>query len=187
MIYGSKEESTDSQNCRVLLFSVPRKIPNTGQVYLVADSSRFRGYVDFSDMHYRDPNHEPVVYFLTNRLHFTPACTPAIKIGITNNLARRMKAYAHPRKGEFEPLVLAVEWGSYSTREARLHSRFNNSRLAGEWFWPADELIDLVNANWAWGRENIEHPQITHYGWDDQWEVDERREVDCMSLSTLNS
>ncbi|MGW5197350.1 GIY-YIG nuclease family protein [Streptomyces spiralis] len=60
-----------------------------------------------------------------------------IKIGTTTDLQRRAR--------ELNATVLARCVGSYS-EEARLHAKFAALRRHGEWFEPAPELMDLINA-----------------------------------------
>jgi hypothetical protein len=62
-----------------------------------------------------------------------------IKIGYTENLGQRMKAYPPNRR------VLAVEQGSLRLEDQRLHEF--RAHLAGgnEWFRPAPDLIEHIN------------------------------------------
>lgn len=62
-----------------------------------------------------------------------------IKIGITTDLAKRLKAIPY-----HEPLrVLAILPGGH-VQESELHQRFADLRLSGEWFRPERSLLDFI-------------------------------------------
>lgn len=76
-------------------------------------------------------------------LYFVQAASGAIKIGFTNNWAKRFEAL---RRGTHEKLsALLVIEGSVSDEKSLL-TRFAAHRLRGEWFNPAPELLDLISS-----------------------------------------
>jgi hypothetical protein len=64
-----------------------------------------------------------------------------IKIGLSGNPNNRLASVqtGHPTKLR---MLSVVEGGSKTERE--LHSRFAHLRLEGEWFAPAEELIEFI-------------------------------------------
>lgn len=96
---------------------------------------------DWSD--YRGENHSPVVYYVT---HADLPGPTAVKIGTTNNIARRFKQYGYSHK-RFSPLILAVEDGDTSVESAR-HTQFRGSVISGEWFWVTEDLMSHISTLW---------------------------------------
>lgn len=60
-----------------------------------------------------------------------------VKIGFTEDLARRLKELPHDR-------VLAVTPGSLTT-EKQFHRRFEHLRIRGEWFQAAPDLLNFAH------------------------------------------
>jgi hypothetical protein len=83
-------------------------------------------------------NHQRVVYYAARHPYLD-----AIKIGTTNNLARRLESL---RKKYSEDLdFLAIEFDNHGdslvySLESQRHSQFKKSRIVGEWFWLTDDL-----------------------------------------------
>lgn len=72
-----------------------------------------------------------------------------LKIGTTINLKQRVEVLKSQTMSTQAPLVLAVEAGGLET-EAKLHERFADTRLSGEWFSYEGALREYVAA--------LEHP-----------------------------
>ncbi len=64
-----------------------------------------------------------------------------VKIGTTSSVTSRMKALSHPLVGKLR--VIGVVPGGYEV-EARMHQRFAEYRIKGEWFRLEDELAEFV-------------------------------------------
>jgi len=112
----------------------------------------FAGSVDYSSLNYRAPNHQPLVYYVTNGEFIkTPTTVMPFKVGATNQLARRFKAYCRTR-ADFTPYIVAVEVGD-TRREAARHLQFSGDRVAGDWFWPTEEAVEQINHLWEEGRQ----------------------------------
>jgi hypothetical protein len=77
------------------------------------------------------------------------AARDQIKIGTTTCLRTRFGALEGTEKTELD--LLAVMDGN-RPEEKELHLRFSHLRVSGEWFRPADELLEFIAANgkeWA--------------------------------------
>ena len=79
----------------------------------------------------RDPAAD-VVYFIRNR------ASGLVKIGLTNNLARRLTEIQMHGGAEVE--ALGYVQGSYAL-ERELHHRWRSHRVLGEWFHPTPDLM----------------------------------------------
>jgi hypothetical protein len=68
----------------------------------------------------------------------------AIKIGYSTEPSRRLSTLqtSHPRDLE----LLAV-WPGDQNLEKQIHERFAQFRIRGEWFRPAQELLDFISEN----------------------------------------
>jgi len=64
-----------------------------------------------------------------------------VKIGTTSSVTSRMRALSHPLVGKLR--VIGVVPGGYEV-EARMHQRFAEYRIKGEWFRLEDELAEFV-------------------------------------------
>lgn len=77
----------------------------------------------------RSPDaHAPIVYYLR--------FGDRIKIGTTRNLPKRLAAVPHDE-------VLATELGDFQVEGSR-HRQFQHLRIKGEWFQPAQDLLDHI-------------------------------------------
>lgn len=79
-----------------------------------------------------------VVYFIQN------LDDSLIKIGTTDNLARRLRQIHKGQRTKFK--VLGVCDGSYDL-EFDFHTRFAADRYASEWFRPSADLLEYIAAN----------------------------------------
>lgn len=77
------------------------------------------------------------VYFLRD------ASRPAIKIGRSTNVEKRIRQL-ESQVGRRLQLLATVPGGS--AQEAKLHRRFADARLEGEWFSEVDELTDFIQS-----------------------------------------
>lgn len=69
----------------------------------------------------------------------------SIKIGYTNDLARRLGAL---QTGCPHPLtVLGVIDPGEPEMEMALHSKFSQHRSSGEWFAPTEEIVEYISQN----------------------------------------
>lgn len=67
----------------------------------------------------------------------------AIKIGFTSDVMRRVKEVR--KESSAEVSLLAVFPGD-KPDELRIHGRFREARLDGEWFRPVPELLDFIDS-----------------------------------------
>lgn len=82
-------------------------------------------------------------YSARAEVYFIQASNGLIKIGISGNATHRL---ANLRTMSPLPLtLLAIMPGDFSD-EVAMHLRFAKHRLHGEWFTPADELLDFINS-----------------------------------------
>ncbi|AXF52842.1 MAG: hypothetical protein [Podoviridae sp. ctdb7] len=79
----------------------------------------------------------------TNIYFILCSATGAIKIGRAENVQRRMAALQISTPGT---LRLLGSFRAHLTFENFLHSLFSVHRVRGEWFRPADGLLDLIEA-----------------------------------------
>lgn len=77
----------------------------------------------------------PCVYFIQF------GATGPIKIGTAVNIAMRLSTLQVACPEELR-VILTVDGGEYA--EERLHARFSELRIRGEWFRPASELLEFV-------------------------------------------
>lgn len=79
---------------------------------------------------------ERVIYFITCELADFP-----IKIGMSANMTERMRDIRTSLP--FEPVLLGTTPGTSKT-EREIHSRFEATRLRGEWFMRTPELLSYI-------------------------------------------
>jgi hypothetical protein len=78
----------------------------------------------------------PIVYFVQGETGAGP-----IKIGTTTNIKSRLSALSVSSPVKLK-LLAAIPGGTKV--EADMHQRFRRHRLHGEWFSPAQELLDFI-------------------------------------------
>lgn len=77
-------------------------------------------------------------------VYFIQASSGPIKIGVAVDVAARL---AELQIGSHESLnLLGVVTGD-AAREGELHGMFSSLRIRGEWFRPADELLEFIREN----------------------------------------
>jgi hypothetical protein len=76
-----------------------------------------------------------------SKVYFIQEKTGPIKIGITDNVHKRLKELQTGNSDELK--ILHWTTGGRAL-EASLHKKFNEFHKFGEWFWPKKELIDLI-------------------------------------------
>lgn len=76
-------------------------------------------------------------------VYFLQAASGPIKIGYTATLGARLRAL---RSGSPERLTLLGHVRASERYEKAVHLRFQHLRLRGEWFRPADELLEYIQA-----------------------------------------
>lgn len=115
---------------RVIFFTVPRGYV-IGEEYTLK-TTRLLGYIPDNITEWSS-----VVYFLqgTNGL---------IKIGLSTKLNRRVHDLM---KENANALVLVGIIIGKHTLENSLHKKFKEHRWHGEWFYPADELVEYIKEN----------------------------------------
>jgi hypothetical protein len=64
-----------------------------------------------------------------------------IKIGVTNDVARRLSAL---QNGAPDKLVVLLTAEGDREVEEEVHRKFSHLRLRGEWFEPAQELLQFI-------------------------------------------
>ena len=79
-------------------------------------------------------NHQPVVYYVTSEYG------GVVKIGCTNNLARRMHTLSRKR---VRLHVIACEWGD-TDLEKRRHYQFGHIAQRSDFFWLTDEFREHI-------------------------------------------
>jgi hypothetical protein len=65
-----------------------------------------------------------------------------IKIGITDNVRRRLKSL---QSSSPEPLRLLFSFNGSEVIESALHQKFSSCRMHGEWFRPTTELVSFIS------------------------------------------
>ena len=87
------------------------------------------------------PNHQPIVYYMGGEE------LGVVKIGTTVNVERRFKTFKRNVGTEYEPKLLAWEFGG-PRLEGHRHSQFSGKyRIFGDWFLlqgDLEEHIDLL-------------------------------------------
>lgn len=76
-----------------------------------------------------------MIYFIRN------ITTGNIKIGFSDTPKKRLKEL---QTGSADKLILMKTIDGDTETEAALHTKFASCRLEGEWFRPADELLEFV-------------------------------------------
>lgn len=76
-----------------------------------------------------------MIYFIKN------IATSNIKIGFSDNPRKRLKEL---QTGSAEKLVLIKTIEGDQKLEGQLHELFSHCRLDGEWFSPADEILEFI-------------------------------------------
>ena len=88
------------------------------------------------------PNHQPVVYYMGGK------GLGVVKIGKTVNIEKRFKAFKRNVGNEYEPVLLAWEYGDERIESER-HREFRGKyRIFGDWFLLKGELkrhIELLH------------------------------------------
>ena len=87
--------------------------------------------------HYLDVYAREVIYFIR------AGARGPIKIGRTNNIARRLEML---RVGNHLELSLLATVDGGESGERRIHRRFEHLRTRGEWFRATPELMKFVRA-----------------------------------------
>lgn len=92
-------------------------------------------------------NHQRVVYYAAKSGYYD-----AIKIGTTNNLARRLKSLRSKYGEDFEFIVVEFDHGNplHFSLESQRHREFRDCRIVGEWFWNTPELEQHI---WSLDRD----------------------------------
>lgn len=82
-----------------------------------------------------------------------------IKIGVTNNIRRRRDMI---QTGAVERIVNLGSYAGDKAEETALHVRFAAHRIRGEWFRPADELLEWIGETVEREVKASEHPIVDH-------------------------
>ena len=76
-----------------------------------------------------------------------------IKIGISRTPDVRLRTLQQANPHQLRP---RAAWRGFSFEEKQIHDEFAHARMAGEWFHPVPELVELVDAYgdscWEWER-----------------------------------
>lgn len=123
-----------------------------------ADKFSFENDIDIEDLHFlmyriktgifhdflqstKNSNHkdheEKSVYFIKSK-H-----TNLIKIGYATNTFDRIKQLS---AGNTDRLILLKEIKGGKKKESELHKKFSKHRKEGEWFYPAQEILDFIDS-----------------------------------------
>jgi hypothetical protein len=78
--------------------------------------------------------HQKGVYFLKHR--------DFVKIGLSNNIARRIEFYRRSIPDKIVPLEVLATTDNYTERE--LHLRFREFRISGDWFHFSDPIRRFI-------------------------------------------
>lgn len=99
--------------------------------------------LDDYEVHVKKPSassrkSNPQIYFLQNPADRT------IKIGYSKSPDVRIQAL---QTGSSQELQLLGLMNGDKTKERSIHRRFAAHNIGGEWFKPAEELVDFINEN----------------------------------------
>lgn len=98
-------------------------------------SRRLRNDPNYKQEEYLAECHEPSVYFVQ------AGKDGPIKIGHTNNITRRMM---NMQQGNHLKLRLLRKRPGSRRDEKAFQDQFAHHRISGEWFVPAQELLDFI-------------------------------------------
>jgi hypothetical protein len=80
-----------------------------------------------------------------DQVYFIRGANGLIKVGVSRNPVRRVRAMQSANACKLELLFYVA--GSFPM-EHEIHGRFSHLRSQGEWFEPADELLDFMRELW---------------------------------------
>lgn len=85
----------------------------------------------------------------TRLVYFIRGANNSIKIGIAQDVVKRIKELQGGSSSEFELLAVARGGIEY---EKELHDRFDTANIRGEWFKPVPELLELIDLHGEQGK-----------------------------------
>lgn len=128
-ILGNRMVFTKADVAVIMLASKPNMTAEDVLAWLGEDAIEQRREAEFQG--FAEPT--GVVYFIERGTE--------IKIGFTNNLAKRL---TNLRTGTTEPMTVLLTVPGVPALERHFHEKFAEHHIAREWFRASDELVNFI-------------------------------------------